>query len=251
MLNIIDSKVYNFEHAVVASGFPLNKDKISLADLQNAREDVKMYFDYMCNRRNFDDQVERGRKHYFRALKLAKANGSSGHDCFLKGIMVDVTFTYPEYMAAQFLRYHWFDPESSTSTMHCINKINIEMHVNEYVDECNIINVQHYINIYNKMLANKYTHINLETEICYTAEDMSKFAIHLVKDFKTKEYIFMKIISNLPQGLEKTWAVSTNYLQLKTIYFQRKNHKLPEWCIFCNWIESLPFFKELIIENKL
>jgi len=39
--------------------------------------------------------------------------------------------------------------------------------------------------------------------------------------------------------------ITTNYLQLKTIYRQRKNHKLPEWRIFCDWILSLPEFKEL------
>ena len=40
--------------------------------------------------------------------------------------------------------------------------------------------------------------------------------------------------------------VSTNYLQLKTIYKQRKNHKLKEdWGAICTMIEELPY-KELI-----
>lgn len=251
MLKIIDSNVYNFGNAMINSGFPLKTDKITYKYLTQARQDLECYFGYQLGKRNFDEEAERGQKHYLRALKLAKADGASGHDCFLKGIMVDVTFTYPEYMAAQFLRYHWFDPESSTSTMHCIHKINIDEHVNEYVDECNIINVKHYIDIYNKMIKGKYTHVNLETNAYYTAENMSQFAIHLTKDFKTQQDMFMKIVSNLPQGIEKTWAITTNYLQLKTIYHQRKNHKLPEWHIFCEWIESLPFFKELIMKNKL
>ena len=35
---------------------------------------------------------------------------------------------------------------------------------------------------------------------------------------------------------------------LKTIYKQRKNHKLREdWSAFCEWIETLPYAKELII----
>lgn len=41
--------------------------------------------------------------------------------------------------------------------------------------------------------------------------------------------------------------VSTNYLQLKTIYKQRRNHKLKEdWGAICNMIEELPY-PELII----
>jgi hypothetical protein len=40
---------------------------------------------------------------------------------------------------------------------------------------------------------------------------------------------------------------TTNYLQLRTIYHQRKNHKLKEdWGAFCDWIKSLPYSKELI-----
>jgi hypothetical protein len=50
-------------------------------------------------------------------------------------------------------------------------------------------------------------------------------------------------------GFELWMGISTNYLQLKTIYNQRKHHKLEDWKIFCNWIESLPM-NELITENK-
>jgi hypothetical protein len=47
-------------------------------------------------------------------------------------------------------------------------------------------------------------------------------------------------------GLELTARITTNYLQLKTIYAQRHNHKLEEWRDFCRFIESLPFAGELI-----
>ena len=45
-------------------------------------------------------------------------------------------------------------------------------------------------------------------------------------DWLSKYEVFMKIISNCPLGLEKWMHISTNYQQLKTIYSQRKNHKL-------------------------
>jgi hypothetical protein len=48
-------------------------------------------------------------------------------------------------------------------------------------------------------------------------------------------------------GYEMWMGISTNYLQLKTIYKQRRKHKLEEWKYFCDWIETLPQAKELII----
>jgi hypothetical protein len=50
-------------------------------------------------------------------------------------------------------------------------------------------------------------------------------------------------------GYELWMGISTNYLQLKTIYFQRRNHKLDEWKYFCKWIEKLPMFNNLILKK--
>jgi hypothetical protein len=40
---------------------------------------------------------------------------------------------------------------------------------------------------------------------------------------------------------------SLNYETLVNIYYARRNHKLTEWHEFCDWIEKLPYAKELII----
>ena len=59
---------------------------------------------------------------------------------------------------------------------------------------------------------------------------------------------YLDILMNVPAGLKLTARISTNYRQLKTIYYQRKNHRLPEWRKFCNWMETeLPHFKELCL----
>ena len=44
---------------------------------------------------------------------------------------------------------------------------------------------------------------------------------------------------------------NTNYQQLKTMYLQRRYHKLNEWRIFCKWCEELPHFVELTGVSKL
>lgn len=77
-----------------------------------------------------------------------------------------------------------------------------------------------------------------------TKEQMKNLVAAYNED-KTEEN-FMRVLSNCPQGVMLFMRVSTNYEQLRTIYLQRKHHKLPEWRSFTKWIETLPYSKELI-----
>ena len=55
---------------------------------------------------------------------------------------------------------------------------------------------------------------------------------------------------NLTEGTmqKRVWMFS--YQTLRRIYFQRRNHRLPQWRKFCEWIKTLPFAEEFItIEN--
>jgi hypothetical protein len=51
---------------------------------------------------------------------------------------------------------------------------------------------------------------------------------------------YLRLLYNIPVGFRLTAGMTTNYQQLKTIYQQRKTHRLPEWKAFCAWIETLP-----------
>jgi hypothetical protein len=57
---------------------------------------------------------------------------------------------------------------------------------------------------------------------------------------------YLRLLYNLPSGLEITARMTTNYRQLKTIYQQRKDHRLPEWREFCKWVETLPHAEWLV-----
>jgi len=59
---------------------------------------------------------------------------------------------------------------------------------------------------------------------------------------------YLEILYSNPAGFKITARMTTNYRQLKTIYLQRKNHRLPEWRVFCEWIETLPY-SELITKK--
>ena len=58
---------------------------------------------------------------------------------------------------------------------------------------------------------------------------------------------YLHLLYNIPTGFELTARMTTNYRQLKTIWHQRRNHRLPEWREFCHWIENLPHFRELAL----
>jgi hypothetical protein len=144
-----------------------------------------------------------------RIYNLAKSDKGEGHDNFLLGIVVqfDLTFTVKAWTEAE--RYHFFDIVSSQSTMHRITKFDLDSAYIDYVD--------------NRII------------------DIMKEKVAKYNENPTQEN-YLKILYNNPCGFKLTAAMTTNYRQLKTIYSQRKNHRLPEWQIFCQWIkEELPY----------
>lgn len=152
-----------------------------------------------------------------------------GHDNALKGIIVQFDLTISQNAWQQFQRYHFADIVSSFSKMHRITRFNLKTHCNSYVDGRIIDIVQSYIDEYNRLSA-------LEGQ---TPERK-----------KLMDEIYLKILYNIPCGFELTAGITTNYQQLKTIYQQRRHHRLPDWQMICDWIEELPRFMELTQKEK-
>ncbi len=148
-----------------------------------------------------------------RAIQLAKSPSNSGHTNFLKGILVSYDIKYPQYFTKHLQRYIFNVYVSSSSIMHRLIEQNEGNRYNEYVTDETKNHIQHLISIYNKD--------------------------------KTEDN-WLRILSNCPLGLELFVHCTTNYLQLRNIYQQRKNHKLKDWKIFCKFIEELPYFNEFI-----
>ena len=148
---------------------------------------------------------------------LGRASVGSGHDNWLNGVIVqfDLTFTNKAWVEAE--RYHFLDFVSSQSTMHRITKFNLDKAYIEYTDPRIIEIMQQLVDQYNA-------------------------------DPTPDNYL--KVLYSNPAGFKITAGMTTNYRQLKTIYYQRKNHRLPEWCVFTDWITTLPMFKELILNEN-
>ena len=146
--------------------------------------------------------------------KLGSCKPGTGHDQFLTGIIVqfDLTFTVKAWTEAE--RYSFLDFISSQSTMHRISKFDLNEQYIDYVDS-------RVVDIMNE-LKDKYNETN-------DPED------------------YLRLLYTNPCGFKLTASMTTNYRQLKTIYQQRKNHRLPEWRELCEQIEKLPHFKEIVL----
>lgn len=57
-----------------------------------------------------------------------------------------------------------------------------------------------------------------------------------------------ELIRWLPSSWLQTRTWTANYEVLRTMYHQRKDHKLSEWRQFCDWCKILPYAKEFIID---
>jgi hypothetical protein len=64
---------------------------------------------------------------------------------------------------------------------------------------------------------------------------------------KDKRY-WKELIRWLPNGWLQTRTVTMNYENLRSIVHQRAGHKLSEWHAFLEWVQTLPYAKELIFD---
>ena len=68
----------------------------------------------------------------------------------------------------------------------------------------------------------------------------------MYKESGDYDYV-LRIKEILPTSFKQKRVQMFSYQTLRRIYIQRKNHRLPHWQVFCNWIETLPFAQELIL----
>lgn len=161
-----------------------------------------------------------------RAERLAQTEIGTGHDCYLVGITVSATVTAPRYWWPEMQRYHFMDIVSATSTMHTLQRIL-------------------------KRIKGQLPLMDEEWERIRDAYFCEHTSTDAVKRFFSTmdEYADMDTLkANLPEGFLQTARVVTNYRQLKTIYRQRRNHRLRDWKEFIAWIEHLP--KHELITGK-
>ena len=160
-------------------------------------------------------------------MNLAQRLISAGpeHMKFMRQIFVCVDITAPLYWWKEFDTYKIGTTANSTSTMHKLTSKPITREMFEWDGKWKL-------------------HEDTIVDIC---EDLRQSYV-MTND---KSY-WRALVQILPEAWLQTRTVTMSYANLRTIYFQRRNHKLLEWSeYFCDWVKSLPYAEELImLEDK-
>ena len=201
-------KVYDLEESLVASGYPM---RTGLIQREPDEKDIK------------------------RGLALTKAsNGNGAHAQWLTGVRVAFDLTCTNKMWVEAERYRFLEFVSSQSTMHRITKFDLTNQYNKYVDRRVIDIMEDKVFQYNKLAET----VNL------LPKNISEVMRREYTD-RLKE-LYLEILYTNPAGFELTARLTTNYRCLLNIYMQRHDHRLPEWCKFCEKLLELPMFPEIV-----
>ena len=159
-------------------------------------------------------------------LSLAKRLRLAGsdHRKFIRQIFVSCDVTAPLYWWKEYDTYKVATVANSTSTMHKIHAKPIEM------DDFS------------------HDHLTADAKKIMEAyiQEIEKIRLRYMENGKNKEDWY-DLIEMIPESYNQMRTISLNYETLVNIYFARKNHKLDEWHTFCDWIETLPYAKEIIL----
>lgn len=200
-MSITNLHVYNLENAIVASGYPM----ITEYDPVRVDREVQSVRQWITQYGNMKERPLNA--HVNRAIRLCAAPSNSGHCNFLSGILVtmDVTATNVWWMQCE--RYHFVQIVSSMSKMHKLRSIREKHEDVMFHSKVSPFIAADYFD------DDSFSNVEDDEELAYSC----------------------------PMGMLLTAQITTNYLQLRNIYNQRKNHKLQEWRTFCNSLLDLPF----------
>ena len=225
MIKFEHTEVMNFEGAIRGMRNPLNSwdksDTFFTHDCDECPLDCEAvhfghrFADKMCFNIGSNDLAL--------MKKLTKAG--SDHRKFMRQILVSVDITAPLYWWKEFDTYKVATVSNSCSTMH-------KIHEKEFTLE-----------------DFSHDHI-LDNNILYMV--VSELNEWRKKYLETKNKIYWwQMIQLLPTSYNQRRTITLNYETLYNIFGSRRNHKLDEWSIgFMDWIKSLPYAEELIIDRS-
>ena len=210
MLKIENTEVYGWEAAIRGMRNPKNSWDKSDSDWYIVDEDNKMEFIIGPN-----------------DLKLMTLLSKAGddHGKFLRMINVSFDLTSSLYFFKEYDTYKVGTVADSCSTMH-------KIHAKEFT-------------------LDDFSHEHLgkeELDIMQTIIYALNWNRDKFLETNDKQY-WWQMIQLLPSSYNQRRTVQLNYQVLKNMYHARRHHKLDEWHTLCDWMEELPYFKELCIQE--
>lgn len=166
-------------------------------------------------------------------LKLMKSlvNAGTDHSKFMRMITVSFDIVAPLYWWKEFDTYKIGTVRNSCSTMHKIEARELNMF--------------------------DFARDGLTTnDMVFCLDPTINYINRLIAEYKEasgseKRTLHQRIVKLLPDSYLQRATITTNYQVLRNIRnSDRKTHKLEEWKVdFMNFIDSLPFAKELLKEE--
>ncbi len=154
------------------------------------------------------------------AVRLCKSG--SDHRKFVRQIFVSVDINAPLYWWKEYDTYKVGTVANSCSTMHKIHSKPFSM------DDMSVDRMD-----------------DASKAVMQTVIDRLE-ALRLEYNETKDKSLWYSMIQLLPSSYNQMRTCTLNYETLINIHHARRSHKLDEWHVFCAWIESLPYAKELI-----
>lgn len=221
MLKLENTEVMGWESAIRGMRNPMNSWAQSDSSFEDVFEDPEnLHTYYMKN-------AEIGPNDFDLMKRLR--NAGTDHRKFMRMITVYVDITAPLYWWKEFDTYKVGTVANSCSTMHKIADKEFEHSDFSY---------EHLFDI----MIGDVEFLPIEI-LDHTIDCLNMCRDRYIKT-KDKEY-WWQMIQLLPSSYNQKRTVMLNYEVLANMYRSRKNHKLDEWHVFCDWIKTLPY-SELI-----
>jgi hypothetical protein len=216
MIKIDKADVFGWESAIRGMRNPMNS-----WDKSDTNYNMMRYHYYGCDISETTTSPDIGANDLSLMQKLIKAG--SDHSKFMRMINVTTDITAPLYWWKEYDTYKVGTVANSCSTMH-------KIHAKEFTLD----------DFSHEKLTGQAKTIFEDYIIPQLNEDRENFL-----RWKDKED-WWNMIQLLPTSYNQKRTVQLNYAVLRSMYHARKNHKLDEWHTFCEWVEKLPYAKELI-----
>ena len=216
MITIEKTEIYGWEAAIRGMRNPLNSWDKSDSGLKQIILDGHFDgVDYIIGDNDHD-------------LMMRLASAGSVHAKYRRMITVTVDITAPLYWWKEFDTYKVGTVANSCSTMHKIHakEFTLDDFSHEHMTETTLMQMERIINTLN---CARHVYLNFEQEH------------QLENGLDDKKSVWWQMIQLLPSSYNQKRTILLNYEVLVGMYRDRRNHKLDEWHIFCDWIRELPY----------
>lgn len=155
------------------------------------------------------------------------------HRKFMRMITVYLDITAPLYWWKEFDTYKIGTVANSCSTMHKIHakEFTLDDFSHEHLIDSPLVEEE----------PGKPALLNMQArEMLVILVNVLNAARYNYLKTKDKKY-WWQMIQLLPTSYNQKRTIMLNYEVLANIYKSRRHHKLDEWHMFCDWVETLPY----------